>query len=293
MERQIWLIGGLTWFLVIWVAARIYRPKTDPYARLKQFVAEARGKSFIDETKSFTERVLAPLATRFMPKGVSYEEMRQKILYAGKPKGLTPESFFTYKLGCTALFPGLVLILNAGNYGNETPAVMLIGAAIGYLLPDRWLAGLVKQRQRRIAKETLDFVDLLAVACEAGASSTEAIKQICRDSDMLIAREWERTYYEITAGKPNAQAFSDLANRNGVEELSHLVSAIKQSEHLGTPLANTLRIQADQLRLMRRHRISEKARVATVRAIVPMVLIFIPFLIILCAPAVATLLNGF
>ena len=63
-----------------------------------------------------------------------------------------------------------------------------------------------------------------------------------------------------------------------------------QADKLGTPLKDTLSIQADQIRLMRRQKAEETARKATIKMILPMALFIFPAMfIVLLGPAIPLL----
>jgi len=79
----------------------------------------------------------------------------------------------------------------------------------------------------------------------------------------------------------------ELAERNGVEELSLLVFALTQAEQYGTPVVRILRQQARQLRLARQNAAEAEAQRATVKVIFPvLVFIFIPLAVLMVGPAV-------
>ena len=67
-----------------------------------------------------------------------------------------------------------------------------------------------------------------------------------------------------------------------------------QSEQTGASIGGLLRTQADQMRIRRRQRAEEEARVAPVKMIIPMALFIFPcLLIVVLGPALPQLFNTF
>jgi tight adherence protein C len=85
-----------------------------------------------------------------------------------------------------------------------------------------------------------------------------------------------------------------LGNRSGVEELRALCALIIQTDKLGTSIADTLRIYADDVRTKRRQKAEELASKASIKMTFPLVLlIFPPIFIILIGPAAMQAMTMF
>lgn len=304
MENGVWLIGALTFLWVVVTLYGVYRPRQrKSYERLRELIISdedvvAPEPEVVE--KPFLERVIKPLLQkpakfnkRLAVKGHNLELIRQRLMYAGKPGNLTPEEFYFLKIGLTLLLPAIVFIINLFSPSVFGFLLMVILGIVGYIGPDVWLNQKIKARQRAIIKEILNFVDIMAISTEAGLAISDAIKRVCDHMQGVLSQEWRRTWYEISAGKRRADALLGLAERNGVDDLTQLINAILQAERYGTPIARTLRIQAQQLRSQRRHRAQEKAQAATVKIIFPiLIFIFVPMMIILVGPALLNLVKG-
>ncbi|HEY9746223.1 MAG TPA: type II secretion system F family protein, partial [Oculatellaceae cyanobacterium] len=85
-----------------------------------------------------------------------------------------------------------------------------------------------------------------------------------------------------------------LGQRAGVDELRSLCAMIIQSDKMGTSIADTLRVFADDLRTKRRQRAEELASKASIKMTFPLVFfIFPPLFIILMGPVVINTINQF
>ena len=85
-----------------------------------------------------------------------------------------------------------------------------------------------------------------------------------------------------------------MANRVNIPEFLSFVSAVIQSDQLGTSLANTLRIQANQIRIKRTQKIEKLAMQAPTKLLIPLIIFIFPVIfIMLFGPIVIKLLNTF
>ena len=83
-----------------------------------------------------------------------------------------------------------------------------------------------------------------------------------------------------------------MAERVDVAELRTVVAALAQAERLGSPVSQTLEIQAQDLRLKRRQFAEEQAMKLPVKLLFPMVFCILPvLLIIILAPAVINIFD--
>ena len=107
-----------------------------------------------------------------------------------------------------------------------------------------------------------------------------------------LTDELRHTISDIQAGVPRAQALRALADRAQVIEIRQLVSALLQAQRHGVPIAETLRVQAAEMRLKRRQRTEEKAAKLTVKMLFPIIICFMPvFIIISVVPALISIFE--
>ena len=86
----------------------------------------------------------------------------------------------------------------------------------------------------------------------------------------------------------------DLAQRSGLEGVKAVCLALQQAERYGTPLANTLRVLAQENRDMRMSEAEKKAAGLPPKLTVPMIVFFLPVLfVVILGPAVIKALAQF
>ena len=233
--------------------------------------------------------LLVRLAKRFLPIATA-GELNRKLVQAGKPWNLTPEGFYSLKLVGGAL--GATVLGGRGLLGSGMGGLLLTvsGAFLGYMLPDFWLGHLVEQRRRQVEGQLLSFCDLLALCCEAGLSLPEAVRRVSEKMPGLLAELFGAAFREVELGRPRQEALEAMARRVASEELALFVSALGEAERHGTPVAEVMRTQAQELRRLRRVRATEFAQKASVKMLLPVMLfMFLPMMVLLLAPAMVNL----
>jgi tight adherence protein C len=225
-------------------------------------------------------------------------QYRKKLVVAGfaDPRAVT--MFMGAKVG-VAILAAAAYPLYGLMLARVLPNMFLVPVAlgaIGFFIPDSWLARTVRHRQQRIIQALPDVLDLLMVCVEAGMGFDAAVARI---SDKALGKsplhdELMRMHLEIRASRSREDALRDLGDRTGVEEVRRLVTAFIQADRLGTPLGKTLRIHAETARVERRHRAEERAYLAPLKMIFPTAIFLLPaFMLVAMAPSLLNLMKLF
>jgi tight adherence protein C len=160
-------------------------------------------------------------------------------------------------------------------------ALMAASFILGWRLPDFVLLRLAARRKLRIEHGFPDALDLLVVCVEVGLSLDQAIEEVARQlksSAREVAAEFAATAGEMRVSSDRAQALENLAHRTNVGSLRSLVSTLVQSVRFGTPLAESLRLIASEMRAERMARIEERAARLPVLLTIPLMLFILPAL---------------
>jgi tight adherence protein C len=230
------------------------------------------------------ERLVAPLlgkthdlAERLSPNGTA-DRLVRLLDMAGNPGSWTAERVMGAKGG--ALLAGAVLGLVFGGIDPKGLLIAAAAAAAGFFLPDLLLYNVALKRQDELRRGLADSLDMLTVCVEAGQGFDAALLQVARSTTGPISGEFARIISEIQIGKSRSDAFSSMARRTNVTEAKTFVSALVQADRLGLPIANVLREQSVQMRLIRRQNAEEKAQKVPVKILFPMLLCIFPALFI-------------
>ena len=95
--------------------------------------------------------------------------------------------------------------------------------------------------QARIERAAPELLELVAVAVRAGMPLDAAIDGAARAAGGELAEELERSRVSMTLGRPRGEEFRDLSERTGAPTLAALGLALRLSDRLGVPLADSLR----------------------------------------------------
>ena len=261
-------------------------------------------------SKPFTQRVLLPFCEavarrlrRYTPAEVA-ERTQKKLLMAG----LYPRVTAPQMLGLCWFSAGgffllmLVLLLSRSGRGGlmglfNDPfnlAYLLIGGVGGFGFPQFILSKRARTRQETILLALPYAIDILSISVEAGMGFDAGVGYTMRKLKGPLAEEFAKTLNEIRLGKPRLEALEDLGNRTGVEELKTFVTAVVHASRLGGSITNTLRIQADSMRVRRRQRAQEQAMKAPVKIVFPLVFFIFPALfVVILGPAIPNLKQLF
>jgi len=194
----------------------------------------------------------------------------------------------------------LVMSFAAATLGFAgTQSAMIAGAAtvffgvFGWMYPRSWLRTRLKRRQEQISRALPYCIDLLTVAMRAGQDFGSALRNLVKQApEGPLVIEFERLLKHISLGKSRAEALDDFAKRIALKEVQSLVSAVIQSQEMGSSVADTLQIQAEEIRNLRFHKAERKAARASSLMLMPMVLFILPAtFIVIFTPIVLNMLD--
>jgi len=219
--------------------------------------------------------------------------LRRQLIAAGSPNYYTPEEYLALSL-LAGLGLGVVLeIVYVLMTGQVSLSTILMGVVIGTTLSIYQIVDKAGKRLRDITKQLPYALDLVSLAMGAGATFTEALRTITRENDTeALNVEFKALLAEIELGTTRQAALQNFARRAPLTSVQSLVASVTQAEQLGTPLATVLHDQATQLRLQRSARAENKAAVASVRILVPCLLLVAAVILTVFGPAIIRIVRG-
>jgi tight adherence protein C len=251
----------------------------------------------------FAQRVVFPLWRGALTRlgNLSFqrnvETLTKRLETAGRPYGLTVLNFLglKYVVALVSLMLGFLL----GVVVLKRP--LLIGAlftaafaVIGFLVPDFWLGAVIASRRRDIVRALPDALDMIVVCVEAGQSFDQALKRVSARWYNSLTEEFNRILTEIALGRTRREALDSASDRIGLPDMANLISAVIQADQLGVSIGDVLRVQANQLRTLRRQRAEELAREASIKLLFPLVFLIFPSMFaVLLGPAIPMIIETF
>ncbi len=219
-----------------------------------------------------------------MPTGL-VRNMERDLSQAGHPYGMDVPKL----LGIQAV---LIVIAGAGLPVAGSASPRLVGAVAGFLAPRFWISNQRSKRQEAIGSEVSDTIDQMTICVASGMGFDAALNRVATTNRGPLAAELQHTVSDMRAGVPRDQALRALADRTQIPEIKSWVQALVQAQRNGTPLSDTLRIQAAEFRDRRKQAIEEQAAKLGTKLIFPTVLLFFPVIfVVLLAPSVAAFMR--
>ncbi len=179
-------------------------------------------------------------------------------------------------------------------FGRPSPVYLIIGIALGYILPDIWLSRKISQRRQIIARVLPETVDLLGLCIEAGLDFVTSMNWLIdKVPNNPMIEELSFVYEEIKWGKPRAQAMKDMSRRLNIPEVSSFVQTLVQAERLGTPVNEAFTILSEDTRMRRFHAGERYALKAPIKILIPLVFCILPVIgIIIGGPILLQFMSG-
>jgi tight adherence protein C len=167
--------------------------------------------------------------------------------------------------------------------------ICLAATYLGMQLPYLFLKNVIQRRQFSIRRAFPDALDLLLICVESGMSIEVAFRKVSQEigtQSVALAEELTLTTAELSYLPDRRQAYENLAARTDLDGVKSVCMALQQSERYGTPLAQTLRVMAQENRDLRMAEAEKKAAALPPKLTVPMILFFLPVLfIVILGPA--------
>ncbi|OLO77087.1 hypothetical protein BKH16_04690 [Actinomyces oris] len=220
------------------------------------------------------------LTQRFLLNIYGAERVRRlswQLRAAGQPAGLTAQVFIQREAGFATV--GLLVMLLAVLNGQT-----LIGVAVGVLFVvwmHSWLYLTARRRQEMIERDLPDFLDVLAVTVAAGLPFRVALQRVSDQYSGPLTEEMRLTLREMQLGVPRRDALEGLRERTRSDSTSAFVTALLQSEELGTPLEEALKQIAQEVRRQRGQQVRRAAAKAQPKVSLVVTMFIVPGAIIL------------
>ncbi|MHA7175554.1 type II secretion system F family protein [Arthrobacter sp. Sr24] len=164
----------------------------------------------------------------------------------------------------------------------------------GYLLYDYLLSTRIQRRQARMMAEFPALAELMALAVGAGESAASALDRVARSSSGVLSAEFGTVLAQTRTGMPLVEALNQFSVRVNVPALARFVDGISVAINRGTPLADVLRAQAQDVRDVAKRELMESAGRKEIGMMVPLIFGVLPLTVVFAVfPGLAMLQLGF
>ncbi|MBV7486658.1 type II secretion system F family protein [Bordetella sp. BOR01] len=191
------------------------------------------------------------------------------------------------RFGLALALPVAAVLLRRAWLGPGSLMVMvftlLIGFAVGYMLPKWLLARRVKARKRQAAKELPLLVDLLRLLQGVGLSVDQSLSVIVNDFKAVLpvlGHELGAATAVYARGRTREQSLARLAQGFDNDDLAAICRLLVQVDRHGGAVQEPLNRFAQRIRDKRRFELKEKIGRLTVKMTGVMILTLLPALLI-------------
>jgi tight adherence protein C len=274
------LTGGAAIFLLMFS----FFPSRSPLAMRIEAMQQVTERDHYDRQARFA-RIFG---------GENTGALQARLIEAGWYR-ITPTGFSIRGLAGLA-FGACVGLALAMIFPNKSIGlcVGVMTALICWRYPKIALDRAIKKRKAAIERALPDFLDMLASTVQAGLALNAAIIQSAETSLGPLKSELQSMLAEIRLGRPRSEALTSMAERINDPQITTMVTAIVQAEHLGSNVSSMLKELAVDTRHLRWSLAEERAAKLPIKMMIPMGLLMLPSLyIMIFGPVAAKLVAVF
>jgi len=247
------------------------------------------------------ERLVAPVlrdGARWIEKwGSPGQELKARLQRAGTD--LTVEQFRAHQVvwGVGGLVLGTAAaVFLAATRGSSPFALVVLIAATGIggaVARDYLLTRTITSREGRIVAELPTVAELLALSVAAGEGAVGALERVSRSAHGVMSEELRLTLAASRTGTPLATALTALADRTGAVPLRRFADGVATAVERGTPLADVLRAQAQDVRSAGQRALMEEGGKREIAMMVPVIFLILPVTVVFAVfPGLTTIRLG-
>jgi tight adherence protein C len=298
-------LAVLAAFFALW---QVLRPKDAFERRLEQII---EGKERLRQDLLATRRG----RQRLTPVGMMRQAVTRLNLlrskHAAEARGMLARAGFRSQdamvaylfaqVSCPLLFGILMLADTHLLHLMPLPpqfgfAPAMAAVLFGFYAPKIYLRNAANKRAKELQKALPDGLDLMVICAEAGLSLDATLARVSRELGNTwpeLGEEFGITAAELTFLPERRMAFENLTARTDSDGVRGVVNTLQQTAKFGTPLAQSLRVLAAEMRQARMTRAEEKAARLPAMLTVPMIVFILPTLfIVLLGPSVISVMDS-
>jgi tight adherence protein C len=258
---------------------------------------KAHAPSLRQEPKAYMKQIVEQFK---LDEWMGLNDAKQKLQMAGFRGPQAEITFLFFRLvlpigfAIASFFYIFVLLQPEWSFLVKMLVVVLAGLA-GMKAPEVFLKNAMQKRQQQMKRAWPDALDLMLICVEAGMSIEHAFRRVGSEigtQSMALAEEMMLATAELSYLPDRRVAYDNLSARTGLESVKSVTTALVQAEKYGTPLGQALRVLAQESRDARMMDAEKKAAALPPKLTVPMVLFFLPVLIVvIMTPAVIQVMK--
>jgi tight adherence protein C len=299
-------LATLAMFFAMW---QVFRPNNAFERRLEQIVhrKETLRQSALVNRRSAHRRtpvgLMREAVTRLnLLRSRHAAEARQMLARAGFRSQDAMVRYLFAQISLPFGFGALILmdthVLHLMPLPPQFALVPSVAAVLfGFFAPKIYLRNAADKRAKSPLGRARRAMLAGAACAEAGLSLDTTLVRVSRELGSTwpeLAEEFGITAAELTFLPDRRMAFDNLNNRTDSDGIRGVVNTLQQTAKFGTPLAQSLRVLATEMRAARMTRAEEKAARLPALLTIPMIIFILPTLfVVLLGPAAINVMDTF
>lgn len=176
---------------------------------------------------------------------------------------------------CAALLPFVALLLMMLDLFQAICFSVFMGIG-AYLIYDRHLSSLVKERRMIIESEFPAIVEMLTLAIAAGETPISAFARIADRSEAFLAKEFAEVVQQVRIGRPFHEALDEMSRSLKSASIRRFIDALVMALVRGAPIVEVLHRHVAEARINQRNLVMDKAGKAETSMMIPIVFLILP-----------------
>ena len=295
-------LAALAMFFAMWQALR---PASAFERRLEQIVhrKETLRQSALANRRSPHHRtpvglMREALARLNLLRSRRSAEARLMLARAGIRSQDAMVKYLFAQISLPFVFGALTLLYSNALLSSQFASLpAIVAVLLGFYAPRIYLRNAADKRAKQLQLALPDGLDLMVICAEAGLSLDATLVRVSRELGNTwpeLAEEFAITAAELTFLPERRMAFDNLNARTDSDGIRGVVNTLQQTAKFGTPLAQSLRVLAAEMRTARMTRAEEKAARLPALLTIPMMIFILPTLfIVLLGPAGINVMDTF
>ena len=187
-----------------------------------------------------------------------------------------------------------MFLAGSGRIGALSVAAgTLACAGAGFLLRDYLLTLRIRRRNARILAEFPSLAEMMALAVGAGEGAVGALERVSTAARGELAGEFRRVLAGTRSGASLSDALQDFAGRIRLAPLTRFADGVSVAVDRGTPLADVMRAQAQDVRDAAKRELMETAGKKEIGMMAPVIFGILPLTVLFAVfPGLALLQLG-
>ena len=178
---------------------------------------------------------------------------------------------------------GVLMVVAAGFallvYFALIQNLLIVAALVfaGFLLPDMRLSDSVRKRKQTYLRALPTFLDLLALAVEAGLGFDAAVRKLTEVLEPSpLTWGVQVLLRSMSVGRPRSEALREMAERLNLPDFTSFAHAVIQATESGASMGPVLRIQSNEMTFRRFERAEKQAAELPVKMLFPLFAFIFP-----------------